>query len=455
MYKHQHSLLLALLLFLSLLAPTSLHAQFQHFSVNAHDSLALKVRAEQVEQVQIAPGGAGVTVRFQQGGSSHFVGTDVMNMAIHQAQIPLAFFQQSVEPEYLTRFIRETQYDPNDYSYSVVKDYVPAEKGRFDYPRPYVFRLKEFTKGLPSREFPPCELLVSRTDDFSHAEVCPFEADSAVLRTAIPRDTLRYRIRRLSDGQILQQGQALVEGQVRLIYLESVDNVRDIGGWPVEDGGRLRYGRLFRGSKLHTAGKTFITPADVQRMRALDLHVEFDLRGITEANDNNKDYAYSRLGDDVAYQIINYGSMAYTQIFDKPQIMRLEWQYTVGNVLAGKNVFYHCSRGCDRVGTLSVLLEGVLGVSENNLCLDYEISSFCGPNGTRTRNEKYVVPDYDFEGMMATIKSYPGATLRDKFEYFWVNVCGVSAEQVEQFRRIMIDRTAVDAQDGRSPHPAL
>lgn len=414
-------------------------AQFQHFSIHTHDSLALKLRVEQVEQVSIAPGGQAVTVNFSNGQSRQYDGKDVMNMSIRQTQLPLLFFRQNIEAPCVSRFIHETRYNPEDYSYSKVQNYVPADKGRFDFPRPFVFRMKDCTKGAPENEEENYRLLVSKSDDFTHAEQYALEGDSAVVWTAIPGDTLRYRIVRERDGELMQYGLALVDGMVRMIYLESVDNVRDVGGWRVEGGGRLRYGLMYRGSKLHTADQTFISDADVERMRALGIKVEFDLRGGTEANNDNADYAYSRLGDDVTYKIINYGSMAYMQIFDKPQIMRLEWQYVYNAVTAGDPVFYHCSRGCDRVGTLSVLLEGVLGVSENDLCLDYELSSFCGPNGTRTRNEKYVVPNYDFEGMMTTIKNYPGETLRDKFEYFWVNVCGISATQVRKFREAMID----------------
>lgn len=431
------SILLSLLSCLLSCLPAS--GQLQNVVINTQDTLACRVRAAQVERVSVAPGGTSVSLTTSGGETVDFSAEEFMNLEVRQAIAPIVNYRHNIENDRVRRFVHNTVYDTLDYSYSVVEDYIELDR-RHDFPRPLVVRLSPVATGIRLVVPYPggCSLQVSATDDFSASPLQPMVGDSAEVYNLTPGDTLRYRILSDATGACLQQGIAAIEGQVRMLYLESVDNVRDIGGWPVAGGGHVRYGMLYRGSKLHTAGTDFVSDADVERMRALGICAEFDMRGFREANESREDYAYSRLGDDVAYEYINSGCVAYTAIFVSPAIVRLEWRRIYNYVRQGKPVFYHCSRGCDRVGTISVLLEGVLGVGENDLCLDYELSSFCGEPGLRHRNERYLHPAYDFEAMMTTIKSYPGATLRDKFEYFLVQVCGVSATEVERFRREMI-----------------
>ena len=416
-----------------------LFGQLQNVVINTQDTLACRVRTAQVEKVTVAPGGTSVSLTTVAGETVDFPADEFMNLEVRQAMAPIVNYRHNVENPYVQRFVHHTVYDTLDYSYSVVEDFIDLKKRR-DFPNPLVFRLRPVANGVePMTPYPGgCSLQISRSDDFSKSPLLPMPGDSAVVYDLTPGDTVRYRIVSNATGVRLQQGVAAIEGQVRMIYLESVDNVRDIGGWPVLGGGHIRYGMLYRGSKLHTAGTTFISDDDVQRMRDLGIRAEFDLRGRTEANNAEAQYAYSRLGKDVSYDIVNAGCIAYMAIFDKPATIALEWRKMYYRFKQGVPLFYHCSRGCDRVGTLTLLIEGVLGVSENDLCLDYELSSFCGKDGLRHRNERYLHPDYDFEAVMQTIKSYPGETLRDKFEYYLVRVCGVSASEIEVFRKGMI-----------------
>ena len=48
------------------------------------------------------------------------------------------------------------------------------------------------------------------------------------------------------------------------------------------------------------------------------------------------------------------------------------------DVIAGKSIYFHCRIGTDRTGTLAYILEGLLGVSEEDRVDDYELSFFSG-----------------------------------------------------------------------------
>ena len=53
----------------------------------------------------------------------------------------------------------------------------------------------------------------------------------------------------------------------------AASNFRDLGGYATSDGGTVRTGRLFRADGLHT-----LTPADLEKLRAIGLRSVIDLR---------------------------------------------------------------------------------------------------------------------------------------------------------------------------------
>ncbi len=66
----------------------------------------------------------------------------------------------------------------------------------------------------------------------------------------------------------------VVDSLDRWLALEGLDNVRDVGGLPLRDGGRTRPGVLLRSASLH-----YVTPADVEHLvDVLGLKLVLDLR---------------------------------------------------------------------------------------------------------------------------------------------------------------------------------
>jgi protein-tyrosine phosphatase len=60
----------------------------------------------------------------------------------------------------------------------------------------------------------------------------------------------------------------------RFVALEGALNIRDLGGYPTSDGGRVRWGLVFRSGALHG-----LTATDVATLERLGLRVVYDLRG--------------------------------------------------------------------------------------------------------------------------------------------------------------------------------
>jgi hypothetical protein len=99
----------------------------------------------------------------------------------------------------------------------------------------------------------------------------------------------------------------------------------------------------------------------------------------------------------------------------------------------------HCQGGCDRTGTLSFLLLGLLGVSESDLAKEYELSSFSSIGFGRLRTTTAVVDTYDYVGMVEALKAYSGNTITDKFFNFATTGCGISTETITAFRNLMLE----------------
>ena len=91
------------------------------------------------------------------------------------------------------------------------------------------------------------------------------EAEEIVFPSLVPGYSYQWSITD-EDGTARQHGVFNPYGSLRVIPLEGVYNVRDMGGWPTGSG-TLRYGLLFRGSALEYNEYRLARDADLQELR--------------------------------------------------------------------------------------------------------------------------------------------------------------------------------------------
>lgn len=383
------------------------------------------------------PSGDSIVVYMKDGSVTRWLKDDVSDF--HYETEPILEKNVSVllENDHVHRFLTEVSYDLDDYEYTLVNNYVDRSLVQ-DEPRPLVISQDESIKFVEGEQI----ALYSDKERKQLVKRQAFDGKPLTIWNTIPGDTLYYSIVDADETTILQQGYATGYGQLRMIYAPSVNNIRDLGGWPLSGGGHIRYGRLFRGAKLHDATTNYVSKEDSIRLRDLGILCEFDLRGSTEAGGGNTANNYSRLGKDIDYRIVPHGMYAYyNAVAVYPEYFRYGWNQIKAHVFAGDPIFIHCSHGCDRMGVWALVIEGVLGVEENNLNLDYELSTFAPKQGLwRYRNMHQTVPDYDFRQTIGYIKSLPGDTLKDKFEYFLVQKCRIPQADIETLRNLLIIR---------------
>ena len=225
----------------------------------------------------------------------------------------------------------------------------------------------------------------------------------------------------------------------RLLRAGGVVNFRDLGGWTAAGGKRVRENMVFRSAGLRNSSKTvgsfFRSKVKVGERRVTDagiatLRDEFRIRTDLELRSERETAGMvdSVLGKDVQWRCIPF--VAYDFIDDMSR-GRQKFAEIFRIFLEKENypVLFHCSGGRDRTGTLAFLLNGLLGVSEDDLCRDWEFSVFAG------QGEKFSSDLVD--RLCRYLNGLPGASFGEKVETY-AKSCGITAEEIAKFRELML-----------------
>ncbi len=204
-------------------------------------------------------------------------------------------------------------------------------------------------------------------------------------------------------------------------------NVRDVGGWPWSLNGRsgwLRQGILYRGSAIEEW-----LPACAENnaflMETLGVKTDVDLR----YPDVVARMTQSALGEKVTW--VCHPINAYESFTAEQNDI---WRDAIAR-FADKSiypVYFHCSGGVDRTGELAFLLQGLCGVPEDSLFLDYELSSLAGFPRLHT------IP-YLQEWMQKLQSFAPEARAWSGIIEKYMLTIGVTPEQIEAIRTILME----------------
>ena len=174
----------------------------------------------------------------------------------------------------------------------------------------------------------------------------------------------------------------------RLVPLDRVFNLRDLGGYRTADGRSVAWGRLYRSDQLHDlAGR------DLDMVRSLGLRAVLDLRTEGEVVAGRfpvgshpavlhhlpvlaRTWPEEEVDvlAELAERAVPYLVARYLDLLDEG-----------GPVLAAaieviaqpgvQPLVFHCAAGKDRTGVLAALVLGVLGVADDDVIEDYVLSA--------------------------------------------------------------------------------
>lgn len=192
-------------------------------------------------------------------------------------------------------------------------------------------------------------------------------------------------------------------------------NMRDLGGWRAMDGKRIRYGRLFRSA-------CFGKRVDTDELKRLGIKTDLDLRkpGGNKASDE-LDY-------------VNLSAPAYSAVVKEDG---RKWFRKAFAVLLDEKrypIVFHCAKGADRTGTLAAIVELLLGVDENDVAKDWELTGFFNAN--------LLFEDVRYDSLMEALSRYPGSSWMEKAEAF-ARDCGIEDEEISRFRIQMLEAPVI------------
>ena len=173
------------------------------------------------------------------------------------------------------------------------------------------------------------------------------------------------------------------EAPDRFVVLEGAFNLRDLGGYPTRDGGRLRTGLVYRGDSPRR-----LTSGDRSVVASLGIGHVVDLRGGTEADDgtwasgpSTQRHNFEVLDPSRAAAAPIASAVVDNDTFVDRYLYRLERAATefvaAASVVARgaeEGVLIHCTAGKDRTGLLAAALLDALGVDDELIVEDYALS---------------------------------------------------------------------------------
>lgn len=314
-------------------------------------------------------------------------------------------------------FMNSAEYDNNDYSYTQVTNYAVSGDTRTDVPNKSFFSWNTIENAI-------LYAVSVKSQTYYTTK------NSITLSNFIPNTKYEYSVYALcTDGSIVvvMAGVIVTTGSTRMLDIDGIQNVRDIGGYTGFNSKKVRYGLIYRGSAMDEDSSTgLITEAGKYEMvNRLGIKTDIDLRyGKTESA-LGVDFINTKSGYEDYPEVITNA----TQRNNFKSLL----ESIVAQLLASKPIYIHCSGGCDRTGSLVFLLLGLLGVSESDLAKEYELSSFSTIGKGRTRNSTA----YKYKEMVDALKAYSGATFHDKFVSFATD-CGVTYDTIARFRNMML-----------------
>ena len=184
--------------------------------------------------------------------------------------------------------------------------------------------------------------------------------------------------------------------------------------------------RLVKRKRFAPGARRF-TDAEVARiLKTYGIRSDIDLR----SDDECYGMTGSPLGPSVTW--FHYSYSAYSGAFTTNGMAVTKKVFDVFMDDNNYPIVFHCIGGADRTGTVAMLLEALLGVPEEELWRDYLTTGFVGV--VSDANHKRLFGD-----AMKKLKEFPGETLADKAEAYFLKL-GFTKDDVQRLRERLLEK---------------
>jgi protein-tyrosine phosphatase len=176
-------------------------------------------------------------------------------------------------------------------------------------------------------------------------------------------------------------------GDERFVALESVFNLRDLGGLTAMDGRKVRTGLVYRSDQFGNASQAdvdqlvtelgFKTVVDLRRPDEIKATASFPQReGVTVHNiefGHLRWEAFEYEVDDDPQASVTFLTQRYTAMIETGAAAIKD---TLDLMCDATPLVFHCMAGKDRTGITAAVTLGLLGVSAADIAADYALTSY-------------------------------------------------------------------------------
>ena len=350
---------------------------------------------------------------------------DGISFVLNDAGEEVAFknFEQRLFLSELNKYKAEKEtnegYMPSkSYYYNKILDYAGGQ-GELSRPEPILLTW-EVTSDMQITGY---TVTVSENKNMTASYTLNTEDTQAAIYNLKTATKYFWTVTAITDGKRITSGVACfttADELPRTIYCDGVTNFRDLGGYKTEQGKRVKQGSIYRCAGLNYG----ITQDGIDTLSLqLGIKTEIDLRQDDESGYLEQGY----LGVDMNYFRVPMNATSYMFMDNADAIKE------VFEVLSKKEnypLLFHCAIGTDRTGAVAFLINGLLGVSEDDLYLDYMWSNFGNIGGLRYANT--------IENYLTWVNHCEGKTLKDRVYNYLNETVGINKSVLDKVISILV-----------------
>ena len=285
-------------------------------------------------------------------------------------------------------------------------------------------------------------VLVSEKEDMSNPMVLIGNNTEASITNLKIHQTYYYQVeaKYLSSFVSEVKSFTVTTNKIRNVFVEGVENCRDLGGWDIGENRIYKQGLIYRTAQFNYGGKDndYVSAPSKNGIKTLkqDLKIktEIDLRETKSFSsiDEVNGITSSPLGKDVKYvsaPMLFRNSNIFTKTENKDSL-KLFFETLADE--SNYPIAFHCLRGTDRTGGLAYAIGALVGMSRDDLMLDYLFSNM-GAIGSVVR--KYSIDAKYVSG----IENSSGETYSEKAKNYLMANIDVSEETLDKIIDILTD----------------
>lgn len=348
------------------------------------------------------------------------------------------------------KFLTEVNYQDKDWSSTSILDYYGGFNGKFydDNGNPLDESKGGKTIKSPKSDKPSMySIRWAENPDAGeltfHLEEGSWKMDQTLAEGAcyvnftnlVPNADYKYSVT-AADGTVIVKGGFKTTGHLHQVFFnKDCRNGRDLGGWKTIDGKTVKYRKVYRGGRMQSGT---VNAAGKREILAEGIGAQLDLRGesdvLSKPAIDGMDFCAPVIESGGSTMLEQDGGIKTRQCFE----------FVVNSLRANKPVYFHCSLGRDRTGTLAIVLLGVLGVREADISKEYEVTYFAPKGYSIALSEDYKV----FQNTRTKWVYQPTAkffwdkagsgTFADGVEKYLLEI-GVSQKDIDDFRSLMLE----------------